>query len=80
MRCLKAAPSRTIWAQNLFSCFPSRVLEDVQNQASILDNPSITQGFGASIITTRESTCLAAKAEKLDFSSSKDNEEESPDA
>ena len=35
----------------------------------IFDNHSITQGFGASIITSRQRTCLAAFADMLDFSS-----------
>jgi hypothetical protein len=46
-----------------------RVLEDVQNQTIIVENYSITQGIGASILPSRQSTCLSDFAEKLDFSS-----------
>ncbi len=34
--------------------------EDLQNQTIIFTNYSTIQGFGASIMTTRQSTCLSA--------------------
>src|SRR5205823_8845676 len=45
---------------NLFPGFCLAHLEDVQNQTIIFTNYSTTQGFGASIITTRQRTCLSA--------------------
>src|SRR5439155_11859971 len=46
--------------RNLFSGFSIIHREDVQNQTIIFANYSTTQGFGASIITTRQRTCLSA--------------------
>jgi hypothetical protein len=46
--------------RNLFSGFSIIHLQDVQNQTIICANYSTTQGFGASIITTRQRTCLSA--------------------
>src|SRR6266436_6184924 len=58
---------------NLFSCSSIAHLEDLQNQPIIFDNHSTTLCKGASIITTRQSTCFSAFADKLDFSSRRDN-------
>jgi len=58
--------------RNLFSGFFIAHLEDVQNQTIIFDNHSTTLCEGASIISTRQRTCLAAVAGKLDFSSRED--------
>jgi hypothetical protein len=58
--------------KNLFSYCSIAHLEDAQNQTIICDNHSTTQGFGASIITTRQRSCLAAFVGKLDFSSRED--------
>ncbi len=58
--------------KNLFSYFSIDHLEDAQNQTIICDNHSITLFVGASIITTRKRTFLAAFVGKLDFSSRED--------
>ena len=58
--------------RNLFPCFSVAHLEDVQNQTSIFDNHSTTLCEGASIMTTRQRSCLAAFVGKLDFSSRED--------
>ncbi len=47
-------------------------LEDAQNQTIICDNHSIILREGASIISNRQRTCLAAFAGKQDFSSRED--------
>src|SRR5713226_8088669 len=46
--------------RNLFSCFSIAHMEDLQNQTIIFDNHSTTLCSRASIITTRQRTCLSA--------------------
>src|SRR6266566_4853619 len=58
--------------KNLFSGFSIAHLEDVQNQTIICDDYSTTLFGGVSIITTRQSACFSAFADKLDFPSRED--------
>jgi hypothetical protein len=55
--------------RNLFSGFPSRVLEDLQNQTIICKDYSTTQGFGESILSPDKEHASRLVPRKLDFSS-----------